>query len=358
MAYKEYAYYIKGNKIALIEQADSTSSGILAVAHCTIGGPEGGYTTKDACEAAGGQWIPGNSGGIGTIKEYKSPTINVAKGLEIEYSYAPTYNLQSTGTEGTDFHRFVGWGSDGTNLLLFTFSGASSVVNLSSLFAADDWILIEGSGRWSGLHQVKSTGSASGVLTLITRCNLKPAKIQIVGTFEADDETFIGDNAAAKLDLETFKDVLNNRRSSPYVFIDNATNGNNAGLFSLSSNSTSGKITLNKKISIDSEGDYTDDSAACADAGADTVEIYQAFSEQISVYESIEVMDDESFELDLTRYQALAVVYYLQAKKFEDLGELERYEYYMRQFKIQVEKGSSSRQYGPHIVQGFGMIRK
>ena len=33
-------------------------SGNLAVAHCTLGG----YTTKDTCEAAGGQWIPGSSG--------------------------------------------------------------------------------------------------------------------------------------------------------------------------------------------------------------------------------------------------------------------------------------------------------
>ena len=65
MAYKKYAYYNKGNKIALIEKADSTSSGFLAVAHCTLGG----YTTKDTCEAAGGQWIPGSGGSIETVGE-------------------------------------------------------------------------------------------------------------------------------------------------------------------------------------------------------------------------------------------------------------------------------------------------
>jgi hypothetical protein len=230
MASKFYGYYLKGNKVAII-QKDTTDT-----------------STND-------------------YGRYKSPNETVSNGLEVEYTYAPTYNLQSTGTEGSDFHRFLGWGSDGTNLLLFTFSGASSIVDLSSLFAADDWIYIEGSGRWSGLHQVKSTGSASGVLTLKTKCNLKPSHISVVGTFEEDDETFIGDNAAAIVDIETFKDVINANRPSPHIFIDLAAHGSNHGLFSLTTNETSGKITLNKKFSIDSDGDYTETDAACADSG-------------------------------------------------------------------------------------------
>ena len=64
MAFKKYGYYIKGNKIAIIEQSDATSSGKLAVAHCS--GVAGSYTTKDTCEAAGGQWIPGSSGSTNT----------------------------------------------------------------------------------------------------------------------------------------------------------------------------------------------------------------------------------------------------------------------------------------------------
>ena len=137
----------------------SSSGGNLAVAHCTISG----YTTKDTCEAAGGQWIP-SSGGVsgGTWEKYVSPKESISGGLEVEYSYSPTFNIQSKGLEGVDFHRFLGWGSNGSNLLLFTF-GATGVDDLSSKFAADDWIYIENSGRWSGLHQVKSTGSASGV---------------------------------------------------------------------------------------------------------------------------------------------------------------------------------------------------
>jgi len=360
MAFKKYGYYLKGNKIAVIEQSDATSGGNLAVAHCSGVASAGDYTTKDTCEAAGGQWIPSSSGGLSSYSEYMSPTESVADGLEIQYAYSPTFNLQSTGTEGTDFHRFLGWGSNGTELLLFTFSGASTVVNLSSLFAADDWIYISGSGRWSGLHQVKSTGGTTGILTLKTRCNLKPSTITVTGTFEADDETFIGDSSAHIVDIETFKDVLNSRRSNPYIFITDAAHGSNSGLFSLTTNDTSGKITLNKKISIDTDGDYTSTAASAVDGGSDEVTIYNAFSEQISVYEGVEVLSGasaETFELDISRYQANAVVYYLKAKMAEDAGDMEKREFFLREFKRQLEKGVSALKRGPYIVQGFREMR-
>ena len=70
MAFKKYGYYLKGNKIAVIEQSDATSSGNLAVAHCTISPGDGtSYTTKDTCEAAGGQWIPSSSGSLSSYSE-------------------------------------------------------------------------------------------------------------------------------------------------------------------------------------------------------------------------------------------------------------------------------------------------
>ena len=234
MGFKKYAYYNKGNKVAIVERSSSSSGGNLAVAHCTLGG----YTTKDTCEAAGGQWIPGSSGiGSDAFDKYLSPSESVANGLEIEYSYSPTYNIQSTGTEGTDFHRFIAWGSDGTNLLLFTYGSSAepeaAVKDLSSIFAADDWIYISGSGRWSGLHQVKSTGGTTGILTLKTLCNLGPSKITIHGTY-ATDETFNGQTSESDKDIEAFKDAQSNRDTA-YVFVDLAEDAANNGIFSLSS---------------------------------------------------------------------------------------------------------------------------
>jgi len=362
MAFKKYGYYLKGNKIAVIEQSDATSSGNLAIAHCTVDPTNN--TTKDTCEAAGGQWIPSSSGSLSSYSEYMSPTESVADGLEIQYAYSPTFNLQSTGTEGTDFHRFLGWGSDGTNLLLFTFSGASTVVDLSSLFTTssttNDYIVISGSSRWNGLHEIKSTGGTTGILTLKTRCNLKPSTITVTGTFEADDETFIGDSSAHIVDIETFKDVINSRRVTPYIFITDAAHGSNSGLFSLTTNDTSGKITLNKKISIDTDGDYTSTAASAVDGGNDEVAIYNAFSEPISVYEGVEVLSGasaETFELDISRYQANALVYYLKAKMAEDAGDMEKREFFMREFKRQLEKGVSALKRGPYMVQGFKEMR-
>jgi hypothetical protein len=314
---KFYSYYLKGNKIAIIED------------------------------------------NLADNDQLKSPTSTVVSGLEIQYAYSPTYRLGSTGTEGTDFHKFLGWGSDGTNLLLFTF-GASDYYDISGVFATDDWIYISGSGRWSGLHQVKSTGAATGILTLKTRCNLRPSKITVDGTFSTTAETFNGDSAAFDMDIEAFKDAQA-YRSTSYVFItvenDNALN---KGLFSLSSDTTSGQLTANNRITIDADGDYTSTAANFTTQADDASTFYNAFYEQISVYEGVEVMSGESvetFELDLSRYQANAIVYYLKAKLAEDTDEMEEREFFLREFKRQLEKGSSALKRGPYMVQGFKEMR-
>ena len=354
MAFKKYAYYNKGNKFAIVESEMSGGSGNLAVAHCTLSG----YSTKDTCEAAGGQWIPSSSASSSGIWEkYISPKESVSDGIEIEYSYAPTFNLQSTGTEGTDFYRFIGWGSDGGNLLLFTVAN-EGIYDISSLFTEGDWIYIEGSSRWSGLHQVKTgvtSHRARGILTLETKCNLPGAKLSVTGTF-ATDETFNGDNAAADMDIEAFKDQTS-ARDERYIFVDGASDAENGFLHSLSSDDTSGQLTFNRKYYIDTDGDYTSKASTIAADSGDAVVIYNVFYEQLTVYEGVEVLQDESFELDLSDYQAQAVIYYLKAKIAEDLRDVEAREYFMRLFRKQIEKASSSRKRGPYMVQGFSGMR-
>ena len=321
MASKFYGYYLKGNKVAIIQ--------------------------KDTTDTSANDY-----------GRYKSPSDSVSDGLEIEYSYAPTYNLQAGGFEGTDFHRFIGWGSDGTNLLLFTY-GASAVADLSSLFSADDWIYIEGSGRWSGLHQVKSTGGSTGILTLKTRCNLKPSKITASVNFVAQTSSasgyLTGQAANYTMDIEAWKDL--NTRKSPYIFIDVAEDVTNNGIFEVSYPTTSGQIDFTNRITIDADGDYTTTEEAIAAETNDGVAIYNVFYEQLSVYEGVEVIEDESFELDITRYQANAIVYYLKAKLFEDMGDLDKREYFMREWKKLVEKERGARKRGPYIVQGVWNIK-
>ena len=338
---RKYAYYLKGKNIAIIEE--NIGSGVCSLS---------GYSNQTTCEAAGGTWTENafNS----EDSQYKSPVSTIEGGLEIQYAYSPIFNLQSAGQEGSDFHRFLGWGSDGTNLVLFTYKD-SIVYDISGVFAADDWIYVSGSGRWSGLHQVKSSGT-KGVLTLKTKCNLKPSRLgNIVGSFAAATKTFNGDSTSHDMDIEAFKDAQA-YRSTSYIFLRDAEDAVNNGLFSLTSDTTSGQLTFNDKITISDTGDYTVTAAATADESADTINIHNAFYEQISVYEDVEVMQGESvetFELDLSRYQANALVYYLKAKLAEDAADFDSREYFMREFKRQLEKSTSALKRGPYMVQGF-----
>ena len=62
--------------------------------------------------------------------------------------------------------------------------------------------------------------------------------------------------------------------------------------------------------------------------------------------------------MDITRYQAGAIVYYLKAKIAEDQMDVKTREYFMREFKRQLEKNVAAKKHGPTIIQGFRMMRK
>ena len=83
-------------------------------------------------------------------------------------------------------------------------------------------------------------------------------------------------------------------------------------------------------------------------------EILQADSSLFEVYTNVEVMQDEDFDIDITRYQAQAVTYYLKAKLSEEAMDIEGREYWMRLFNKQLEQGANSKKYGPRIIQGYG----
>tara|TARA_Y100000310_G_scaffold73408_1_gene69542 strand:- start:817 stop:1188 length:372 start_codon:yes stop_codon:yes gene_type:complete len=66
---------------------------------------------------------------------------------------------------------------------------------------------------------------------------------------------------------------------------------------------------------------------------------------------------NEGDDIGLMRYQSIAVVYFVKAKLAEDTGDMEQREFFMREFRRQLEKGSSALKGGPHIVQGFKEMR-
>ena len=257
MASKKYAYYNKGNKIGIVEKTYSGSSGNLAVAHCSIAG----HSNKTDCEAAGGQWIPGSAGGLDNYGKYTSPIEDIEDGLQIEYTYIPSYTIQTTNDVDTNITQYMS--TDGK---LTIADNTSTYINYATTYAlaADKYIVLEKAGRFNGLHKIESIGNNTG---------------------------------------------------------------------------TNNKIILTTKYT-GSESSWTN------------------FEESpINLYYAIDVMEDESFDLELSHQQCLAIVYYIKAKMMEDMGELERREYFLREFRRAVDKAAGDRKHGSYRALGFGMTR-
>ena len=73
---------------------------------------------------------------------------------------------------------------------------------------------------------------------------------------------------------------------------------------------------------------------------------------------NVVALQDEDFELDVTRYQANAIVYYVKAKMAEDAGRLDLREYFMKEFRRSIEKHESNKKIGPYRTQGYTLFNK
>ena len=206
MAAKKYAYYIKGNKVAIIQ--------------------------KNVTDAS-----------VEDYGSYKSPTEAVTDGIELEYTYAPWYRINDESV----YIPCESYDEDDTGLLKI--NDAQSALPTSGTH-----VVIKGSERFNGLHEISSFGSGA------------------------------------------------------YLILKTKYAG--------------GLVT-----------------------------------KSFDVYTDVSAMLDEDFELDITRYQAQAITYYLKAKLSEEAMDMEAREYWMRLFNKQLEKGANSRKYGVNIVQGFGGMR-
>ena len=131
---KAYAYYLRGNQIALIEQDSVMGDGqTLTPPGLNDVGPDGSQL-------------------------WKSPLTAVTDGIEIEYAYSPRYRIN----DASDTIAATAYAESGGNLW-FTVSSMSAT--------AGDWILIRNSEKWNGLHQVKTTISGAVAITFNTKYN-------------------------------------------------------------------------------------------------------------------------------------------------------------------------------------------
>ena len=130
---KEYGYYLKGNKIAIVEQDTAFDNDV---------------NSKD--------YGPGSN-----RTQWKSPLSSVTDGLEIEYTYAPRYWI----TDASDTVKVTAYTeSSGTGKMELT-------LNASSSFTAGDYIAIRYGSRLNGLHKVRTTISGATTLPIETEWN-------------------------------------------------------------------------------------------------------------------------------------------------------------------------------------------
>ena len=341
MASKKYAYFNKGNKIGIVQQ-DTTSS-----------------TSND-------------------YGMYKSPIDSATKALEVEYSYSPEYRAYNTPTVNINKFYVHAWGSVDGYLTFFkssistqydwTVSPANAVTTGSSGDTGGqslDYIVIGGGSKWSGVHRVQNAG-ADGLLKTHTRVEATlPYWQNKQVDFGADETIFDGGGNILHL--------ADHFSAGDYLYISGSTAAFNNGLFLVDSVTKStthadSKVTLSNKyfnyISADSgsSGDIDSEITAPATFVAETdqsdISIYKVNKEHSYVLTDVEYMNNEDFDLDLSRYQASALVHYLKAKNAEEVGDIEKYEYYMSSFRKQVEKADESKKYGVRMAQGFWGMRK
>jgi len=129
---KEYAYYIKGTKLALIEKDTAFDN-------------------------------DPNSRDYGPGAEYanwKSPIEAIADGIELEYVYSPEYSIERTNSSLTSI---TNWRSNGGYLQL---KGGS--VNYDTTLDVDNYFVLRNAGQHNGLHKIKEFSNVDGTNDGIT----------------------------------------------------------------------------------------------------------------------------------------------------------------------------------------------
>jgi len=350
---RKYAYYLRGNQIALIEEG--LGSGVCSLS---------GYSNQTTCEAAGGTWtenVTGSDDGL-----YSSPAATVAAGLEIEYAYSPKYQLPTITSHGsmpiTQVNRVFmdGWiAADG----YLTFCKAKTDLTGFSKIAVDSSIYVGGSSRWTGIHKVKAVQQPGDVMHggIQTYTRASGAALQDNGVLWQTD-----DNQISGFTPFSITETLGTPDDTPYIWIMGSTEARdtNWGLFSEWQPKDDGfDFTLDFATtkqhfwqSFHPDGGGIFDSGRTTRAAAmedDTGGIYvYPFNLEVGSYivADVDVLDSESDTIDVPDYLSKALVYYVKARIAEDTGQMDGREYFMREFKIMLEKHESARIWGPRMV--------
>ena len=354
-----YAYYVRGNKLALVEHDSVSGDGQ------TLGQP----SLDDIGPSGGLQW--------------KSPVASITDGLELEYAYSPGYVVPHRRVDNTaslrNFFAYVGWTVvDG--YLTFLPPGNNNYGSSNyALLATNSHILIEGSSRWNGIHKIQEAEAVLGATTDgATHGGIKTyTKVsESVLYFNDTSVSYNGDDTISNIH-SLFPDNLwvttpndsttaggsdtemasypTSLQSTPLWICGSDGNLGNVGLF------TNWKMTSNSVLDLSSSIWWTTygsnssldiiqaDPVLASDTTQD-LNIYQAFLDPGFITANVDVLSDEFDTIDLPEYLSKGLVYYVQAKVAEDQGDIERKEYFMREFRRILEKHESSKIRGTRMM--------
>ena len=292
MASKYYAYYLRGNQIALVQEDFTNDS------------------------------------------RWKSPVEAIADGLEIEYAYSPRYSVNSN--HHIDKNKFFinGWTViDGYLTFLRRGSATAATADWTSATenavtsgsAGDtggqtlDYIVVQGSSRWNGLHQVKSAGDKG---RLQTYTKVSESLVYIAGGSSGID---FADTPAIAQEHADEGHLAQLFSVGDYVWIENAGTFAHNGLYSVtaltqSATATSSKITVGEKYSVVEADDATNyatgignelvETASFTNDTNDTgVILIQAYRDFAYILTDVDTLNDELDTIDLPEYLAKALVY-------------------------------------------------
>ena len=170
---KEYAYYLKGNKIAIVERDSSAYSGAEVL-------------NSDGTGTGTYQRAHGES----NRTDYKSPLADVADGLKIEYSYVPEYFIESTDVSTATVES---WDQDNDgNFRLRAASGTdwTSSPNLSAV----THIVLKNAGKFNGLHKVSLVQSTRIVTTTTISASTSATLFEQTPTMYYDVQAFVDED--------------------------------------------------------------------------------------------------------------------------------------------------------------------
>ena len=171
---KEYAYYIKGNKVAIV-QKDWTFSG--------------GQTLSQ----------PGlNDLGAQGALLWKSPKETVADGLELQYVHSPNYFINETDDTNTALDTYKSTGG----YLILEDTGSDNFSASPESLADGSYIVLRNAGRWNGLHKVSAAGA--GYINTYTKYSGTGAAIAFEETVTLYYNLSVLEDESFELDLPLY----------------------------------------------------------------------------------------------------------------------------------------------------------